>query len=173
MERGADGATVPAVGREAVAKPPPLPTAVLPGFMQQSCLKKAAGHFAGINLCAFHTSGSMDNPSRYKLASPSHIFKESSSWAQKNECTSMARDCGRQKIILLLISSCHNGQHLAPLIIGKPTVFNFSQVICPQTDSAVQEPAWKPVFAKRGYSAELAKTRQTHIVGLFLFFVGT
>lgn len=33
---------------------------------------------------------------------------------------------------------CHNGQHLVPFIIGKPTVFHFSQVTHPQIYNAVQ-----------------------------------
>lgn len=33
---------------------------------------------------------------------------------------------------------CHNGQHLVPFIIGKQTMFCFSQVICPQIYNAVQ-----------------------------------
>lgn len=134
-----DGTPVPADKREEVARCLPFVTVGLTGFMQQSRLKKIAGHVIGINPCTFHTSGSVVNPCHNKFASPGHIFKELLSWAQKNEYTSMARDCGRQKIILLLIFSCRNGQCLVPFIIGKPTVFNFSQVICSQTNKAVQE----------------------------------
>lgn len=60
----------------------------------------------------------------------------------------MAKDCEPEK------PRCCNGQHLVPFIIGKPTGFGFSQVMCPQIYNAVQECSLEAV---QGFSVELAR----------------
>lgn len=76
LSSGVDGTPVSADKREEVARCLPSVTVGLTGFMQQSCLKKIAGHVIGINPCTFHTSGSVVDPCHNKFASPGHIFKE-------------------------------------------------------------------------------------------------
>lgn len=67
---------------------------------------------------------------------------------------------------------CHNGQHLVPFIIGKPTVFHFSQVIHPQIYHAVQGCSLETCPCNAGLFCGACKKQTDLDCGADLFFCG-